>query len=460
MTDFEMRGTLLYKYHGAGGAVVIPEGVTEIYVCAFCGRNDITSITFPQSLVTIGERAFQYCRGLTALDFPPSLTTIGREAFESCTGLTAVTIPRSVIELDFHAFYNCTSLKHVATPAGVLRHWPFPKTVETAELTCGASLSKGAFADFIHLRSVTVADTVQIIEEEAFARCRSLCKILLPNSVTDISKKAFLGCTALTAVRIPASVVKIDEDAFAHCESLASVTFDDAERWCHPTGIGFWPPYNDVEGEVLDLTDPQANVAVVTDLADKILFKKRSAPRPEPAKPRFLTPVSARAEDGLFVQGQYFAYITPDREEEAALWEQAKQLSVVRTEVTDHDHDEYGRYTDVETKYDSLINYRGLAAPHSSNADIIVVDGKIVGLVFCRVFFGNRTAYGDYFIALPNSPEAYGNHLILLWVDGRVIGENTTEYADHSGRDFTDSSIEYRLAVTPGDKTEHHAHWN
>lgn len=58
MTNFEMRGSLLYKYHGAGGSVVIPDGVTEIYVCTFCGCDDITSIAFPSTLVKIRERAF------------------------------------------------------------------------------------------------------------------------------------------------------------------------------------------------------------------------------------------------------------------------------------------------------------------------------------------------------------------------------------------------------------------
>ena len=461
MTDFEMKGSVLRKYHGAGGAVVIPDGVTEIYVWAFGGRDDITSVTFPHSLVKIGERAFQYCKGLTALDFPDSLREIGREAFAECTGLSSVYIPPSVTELDFHAFYDCTSLKHIATPANVLHSWPFPKTVESAELISGGFLSKGAFADFIHLRSVTLPNSLETIEEGAFSQCRELRKITLPDSLFRIGEKAFAGCTALSSIHIPASVVRIGLNAFASCTALEQCSFGDTERWCHPSESGFWPPYNDVEGEDLDLTDPQANVAVVSELTEKILFKKRSAPRPEPAKPRFLTPVSTRAEDGLFVQGQYFAYITPDKDTEAALWEQAKQFSLARTEVTEHDHDEYGRYTDVETKYYPLTGYRGLAAPYSSsNADIIVEDGRIVGLVFCRIFYGSRSAYDDYFIALPSAPEDRGGHLILLWADGRVLGENTTEYSDHSGRDFTDSSIEYKLCASPAGKTERNAHWD
>ena len=458
MTDFEMRGTVLLKYHGEGGVVVIPDSVTEIYVCAFIGRKDITSITFPASLVKIGERAFMGCRGLTALDFPDSLREIGRESFDGCTGLTSVCVPPSVTELDFYAFHGCASLKHIVSPANVLRLWPFPKDVETAVLDGGISVSKDAFADFACLRSVTIRGSVQYIEQGAFTRCTALREIVLPDSVTDIDKAAFLGCTALSTVtmgsslyrigerafsgctalaslEIPASTVKIAQDAFLGCTALTHCIFADTDRWCRTSPQNLWPPYDTVEGTDVDLTDARANAATVTDLTDTLLFKKRAIPRIDPpAKPRFLMPVPTRTENGLFVQGQYFAVLTPDADTEASLWKQAAQLSVVRTKETSHDHDEYGRYTDVETKYYPLTNYRGLTAPHSSyNADFVVADGKIIGVILCRFFSGSRDAYDEMIIHLPKSPEDRGGHLILLYLDGRVVGENTTGYSDHSG---------------------------
>ncbi len=485
MADFEMSGTQLRKYHGEGGVVVIPDSVTEIYVCAFIGRNDITSVIFPQSLVKIGERAFSGCCGLTALDFPDSLKEIGRESFENCTGLTSVCVPPSVTELDFHAFHGCTSLKHIVSPANVLRLWPFPKSVETAVLDGGTSVSKEAFADFSCLRSVTIRDSVQRVEQGAFARCTSLREIVLPDSVTDICEEAFVdctalssvtmgsslyrikerafsGCTALSSLEIPASTVKIYQNAFWGCTALTNCTFADTDRWCRTSPQNLWPPYDKVEGTDVDLTDAQVNVTIVTCLTDTLLFKKRAVPRINPpAKPRFVTPVPTRAENGLFVQGQYFAVLALDTDTEASLWEQVAQFSVMRTEITSHDHDEYGRYTDVETKYYPLTDYRGLTAPHSSyNADFIVKDGKFIGVILCRVFSGSRDAYDEWIIRLPKCPEDRGEHLILLYVDGRVVGANTTNYSDHSGRDYTDSSIEYKLSATPGGETKRHVNWD
>ena len=89
-----------------------------------------------------------------------------------------------------------------------------------------------------------------------------------------------------------------------------------------------------------------------------------------------------------------------------------------------------------------------------------LVDGKIVGVVLGRVFCGTRNGYDDCYLDLPNSPEEYGRHLIILWADGCVIGENQTTYADHSGRDFTDSSIEYKLVTAEGKETERHMWWS
>lgn len=484
MEAFEMNGSVLKKYHGEGGAVVLPDSITEIYVWAFYGRDDITSITFPDTLVKIGERAFFGCTGLTELNLPRSLVQIDREAFAECTGLTSVSIPTSVRELGFYAFHDCPALKHISAPADVLGDWPFPRTVESAELISGSSLSQGAFADFKALRSVTLPATLERIEKEAFARCTALCELVLPDSVTDIcfeafkgctalakidmgaslcriEEGAFCGCTALTSIHIPATTVRIGKNVFVGCDHLTSCSFGDLDRWCRVLPAKLWSPYNDVEGIDLDLSDPQANVATVSDLAETVLFKKRAVPRPEPAKPRFLTQISERAEDGIFAQGKYFAYITPDADTEAALWEQVKLFSLARTEVTEHDHDEYGRYTDVETKYYPLTGYRGLSAPYSgSNADIIVEDGKIIGVLFCRSFRGKRDTYDDYFISLPKSPEDANQHLIVLWADGSVEGDNAISTSDHSGRDWTDSNTKYALVLSDGNKTTHHASWN
>ena len=45
--DFQLKGGLLTAYHGPGGQVTIPEGVTHIGEFVFSGRWDITWVVWP-----------------------------------------------------------------------------------------------------------------------------------------------------------------------------------------------------------------------------------------------------------------------------------------------------------------------------------------------------------------------------------------------------------------------------
>ena len=54
--------------------------------------TDLTSITIPNSVTTIGRSAFFRCSGLTSVTIPESVTSIGESALRSCSSLTSVTL--------------------------------------------------------------------------------------------------------------------------------------------------------------------------------------------------------------------------------------------------------------------------------------------------------------------------------------------------------------------------------
>ena len=88
--DFIIENSVLTKYVGPGGDVVIPEGVTSI-----------------------GEKVFASSKTLTGVTLPKSLKTVRAEAFASCSGLKSVAIPRGVTEIRFGAFDWCNNLRDV-----------------------------------------------------------------------------------------------------------------------------------------------------------------------------------------------------------------------------------------------------------------------------------------------------------------------------------------------------------
>ena len=205
--------------------------VTMIGKYAFQNRGNLTSITIPDSVTTIGECAFVYCSsltefngkfasedghcliidgtlnsfasaGLTEYAIPDSVTTIGDYAFQYCHRLKSVTIPDSVTTIGDYAFSGCSSLISVTIPDSVT-------TIGDSVFSCCSSLT-----------SVTIPDRVTTIGDWAFYYCSSLTSVTIPDSVTTIGDYAFYNCSSLTSVTIPDSVATIGSNAFWNCSSL------------------------------------------------------------------------------------------------------------------------------------------------------------------------------------------------------------------------------------------------
>ena len=58
----------------------------------FHGCDNLTKIEIPDSVTSIGERAFSFCNGLTSIDIPASVTSIGEEAFVYCDNLLSINV--------------------------------------------------------------------------------------------------------------------------------------------------------------------------------------------------------------------------------------------------------------------------------------------------------------------------------------------------------------------------------
>ena len=97
--------------------VVISENVTSIGNCAFYSLSNLTYVQFDgnSKLSKIGEKAFSYCNNLTDITLPNSVKSVGINAFSSCRELANFTTNASAGFGDY-AFYNCVNLQTVSTP--------------------------------------------------------------------------------------------------------------------------------------------------------------------------------------------------------------------------------------------------------------------------------------------------------------------------------------------------------
>ena len=106
----------------------------------------------------------------------------------------------------------------MAVPAEIT----FPSTLK--EIRCYA------FAECNTLQSVTLPDSVEVVQKMAFAKCPHLAEVNFGSSLKTINEEAFGDCVALRELVIPASVEYIEDYAFAHCSSLWRVRFENLTR--------------------------------------------------------------------------------------------------------------------------------------------------------------------------------------------------------------------------------------
>ena len=209
----------------------------------------------------------------------------------------------------------------------------------------------------------------------------------------------------------------------------------------------------------MDVTDAEAIAKALVDGDGKVFFKKRVLPTEEPVyRFGFVTPVSAPSDDGFATQGQYFAYVSPDAQTEAAWRKEAERYFIRRTTDVEHDDDEYGRYSTTNSTDLPIAQMRSLRDPYSFgglNGEVIVSDGKIQGFVMCFAFCGYKNADDEYMLTLHREmPKGYDPFAILP-VDGPSRGADRFYSSDHSGRDFTDSETRYTVTTKPCPDSSH-----
>ena len=192
---------------GRSGSFTVMEGVTTIGDDAFHSvASQLTSVSLPSGLLSIGERAFQDCDLISELVFPESFEYLSDSVFQGCDGLMSVQFEGESLELGQKVFSGCSLLESVSLPDGVL------------------SLPYAAFSHCGSLISFTLPVELKVIGEAVFSECKSLSQLNFNESLEEIGDEAFFGCESLTAVVLPGGLLTIADYAFAECTGLELVS--------------------------------------------------------------------------------------------------------------------------------------------------------------------------------------------------------------------------------------------
>lgn len=144
----------------------------------------IAEAVFPDGITSIRYGLFYQCDNLTSVTIPNSVTSIGGFAFCYCSGLTGtLTIPSSVALIDSNAFNGCSRLTQL----------------------------------------VIDGNTLTTIQNSAFMNCGLTGDIVLPDSLQIIGSSCFRSMANVTSITVGTGITKIDNFAFYQNSCLSHI---------------------------------------------------------------------------------------------------------------------------------------------------------------------------------------------------------------------------------------------
>ena len=112
-----------------------------------------------------------------------SVTRIESNAFRKSSELTSITIPNSVTSIGLGIFEECTSLSSIIIEEGNPNY--------DSRENCNAIIETASNTLLIGCKESTIPNSVTTIGKDAFNSCTGLISITIPNSVTTIGESAF-----------------------------------------------------------------------------------------------------------------------------------------------------------------------------------------------------------------------------------------------------------------------------
>ncbi len=188
--------------------VELVDGIMELPVGFFNGCDNITSVTWPSTLVEFGID-----------DLPPKIRSTVEGKYDADGFLiynnwildyqnrnaASVTIPEGIVGIGRGVFVEMFDLEKVVMPES-LRY-----------------IASGAFEDSSWLHEASFPSALLRVGPRAFRGCSSLMLALFADGLVDIGSNAFEECWDITSVQLPSTVTNVGENAFSGCRNIRGV---------------------------------------------------------------------------------------------------------------------------------------------------------------------------------------------------------------------------------------------
>lgn len=239
-----------YEVSGIGDCIdadiVVPseyEGlpVTAVASSAFASKSNITSVTIPESVTSVGRYAFQYSRNLKSVKILNKNCSLGQKLFVECVSLETLVMPKGN---NYFANYFGTDKVYGSEWFEVRvydqsnRTWItyyLPTSLRSITFTNGA-IAYEEFENYGNVQEFIFQDGVIFDEdgsifgtgedyESCFQGCNELTYVRLSNTMTKVHMEDFDFCPKLKTIYLPESIEEIDNYAINYCESLTDIIY-------------------------------------------------------------------------------------------------------------------------------------------------------------------------------------------------------------------------------------------
>lgn len=222
-------------------SVKLPKGLKNFWDHAFCGCKALNNIVMPSTVEGIYNNVFEGCTSLTNVTLNEGCTTLGNHVFKECP-LAAVTFPNSLNSIGEYAFEG-TNLKTVDLSNTQITSLPngcFYKCEKLSDVKLPKDLTDIGNNAFISsaIASITFPSSLQKIGSYAFQNAK-FANVVIPTKCNTIEQGAFSENANLTTVVVNGLECYLAVSAFAKCDNLKDVYITsnvepDAKRYGYP----------------------------------------------------------------------------------------------------------------------------------------------------------------------------------------------------------------------------------